>query len=628
VISVIINTYNRGKVLARCLRALDRQVSDTPPFEIIVVDDGSDDGTRESGPALCRKLSAPARFLPQNHGGPAAARNLGVDASEGELVLFLGDDILVAPDFVKAHAESDRGDDNAAVVGRTRWHPEIRITPFMRLIEQNGWQFGYGLIQDPANLPYTFLYTSNLSIPRPWFSKARFDEAFRDAAYEDIDLGYRLSRQGMRLTHNPKAIGHHLHPYTFSGFVARTSRVREASSLFHSKHPEISARRPRTQRPASRASQLVGVLSGPSSRRQIGHWISYIVSALDQAGVPLSEQGYLRAMRLIEDLNRLETRTRGHDARSRESATRPRKRSVPGKVSVIIPNHNGLPYLRSLLPTLSAQTLSEFDITIVDDCSTDPAAVDFLKEQPDLNLIHTPRNVGFAGACNTGIRATDGEFVFILNNDTVLDPDCLASLVAEMQAHPEAGVVGCTVLNSDGTVWTSGGILRGGFPRDLVDRFGAARETEHVAFCAVMLRREALEASGPLDERYFMKFEDADLSTRLRTDTDYRIRILPDPLVTHTGVHASLSNLDSLYYRERNRLLFQRKFHPAAAAKNAFRRLPRRIANIGLVTLKRLLLLQATEANLQWAQLAAYGSAWVAGIWGRGGRRPRLPAGL
>src|SRR6185503_16610450 len=165
-LSVVIPTHNRLEVLAEVLQALEFQ-EDAPPFEVVVVDDGSTDGTGE----WLRKHSfrVPVKVLAQENAGPAAARNTGVVVAAGRWVAFLGDDTVPAEGWLAAHraAHRSRGDDpHLAVIGYTGWHRRMRLTPFRRYINEHGLQFGYALIHDKEDVPFNFLYTSNLSLPR------------------------------------------------------------------------------------------------------------------------------------------------------------------------------------------------------------------------------------------------------------------------------------------------------------------------------------------------------------------------------------------------------------------------------------------------------------------------------
>lgn len=237
--AVVIPTYDRIDALPEVLAALEAQ-HEPPPFEVVVVDDGSRDGTGDW--LEKRRWSVPARVLRQENRGPAAARNAGVAAAEGRWVAFLGDDTVPNRGWLAAHrrAHSERGDDpRLAVLGYTGWHPRMRLTPFLRYINEHGAQFGYALIEDRENVPFNFFYTSNVSLPRQRLVEEPFDLRFPYAAWEDTELSYRLERTGGRLVYEPRAVTRHNHPTDVERFFSRQEKAGYSAVVFHRLHPEL-----------------------------------------------------------------------------------------------------------------------------------------------------------------------------------------------------------------------------------------------------------------------------------------------------------------------------------------------------------------------------------------------------
>jgi glycosyltransferase involved in cell wall biosynthesis len=238
-VSVVIPTHNRLEALSEVLKALEFQ--DAPPgFEVVVVDDGSTDGTADW--LRHRSFSLALRVLTQENRGPAAARNTGVAVAAGRWVAFLGDDTVPSPGWLATHraAHRRRGDDPyLAVLGYTGWHPRMRLNPFLRYINEHGLQFGYALIKDRENVPFNFFYTSNLSLPRDLLLAEPFDLRFPYAAWEDIELSYRLERRGMRLVYEPAATVAHDHPTDFARFAARQEKAGYCAVVFYRLHPEL-----------------------------------------------------------------------------------------------------------------------------------------------------------------------------------------------------------------------------------------------------------------------------------------------------------------------------------------------------------------------------------------------------
>ncbi|MGD2115006.1 MAG: glycosyltransferase [Acidobacteriota bacterium] len=238
-VSVVIPTYQRMDVLPEVLDALEGQ-RDAPPFEVVVVDDGSRDDTPEF--LASRRFAVPARVLCQGNRGPAAARNAGVRAAAGRWVAFLGDDTVPTPGWLARHVaahEERGGGDELAVIGYTRWHPRVRTDPFLEYINEYGLQFGYRLIEDPEDVPFNFFYTSNLSLHRSRLLAHPFDERFPYAAWEDIELSYRLSRAGQRLVYEPRAVTLHDHPTDLERFMVRQEKAGYSAVVFYRLHPEL-----------------------------------------------------------------------------------------------------------------------------------------------------------------------------------------------------------------------------------------------------------------------------------------------------------------------------------------------------------------------------------------------------
>ena len=240
-LSVVIPTYDRLEILPRVLRALGTQEEPAGGFEVVVVNDGSSDGTADF--LRAHRAPYPFRAFSQENTGPAGARNRGVAESAGEIVVFLGDDTVPEEGFLRRHEEAHRAREGRriAVLGYTTWPRERRVTPFLHHINEYGLQFGYELIRDPENVPFNFFYTSNISLPRGAFARCGvFDTTFPDAAWEDIELSYRLSREGYVIVYEPRAIVRHHHDITFASFRRRQERSGRAAAIFYGKHPELA----------------------------------------------------------------------------------------------------------------------------------------------------------------------------------------------------------------------------------------------------------------------------------------------------------------------------------------------------------------------------------------------------
>lgn len=242
-LSIIIPTYNRLEILKRCLRLLEEQSASRDSFEVLVVDDGSTDGTREYLESYVVASPLQARYFYQQNKKQGVARNLGAQHARGDLLMFIGDDILATPVLVEQHlAFHDRYNTNRnmAVLGYIRWAPDMKVTRFMNWVGEMGWQFGFSLIKDPMDLPFNFFYTSNISLPQQRFIDCGgFDEDFREYGWEDIELSLRLKERGLKIVYNPEALAYHFHPTSLASFCQRQMKVGYSALCFFNKHPEM-----------------------------------------------------------------------------------------------------------------------------------------------------------------------------------------------------------------------------------------------------------------------------------------------------------------------------------------------------------------------------------------------------
>lgn len=234
--SIVIPTYNRLDMLVRVLDALETQV-DAPSFEVIVINDGSKDDTEN---VMSQRTGI--TFRTQPNGGPGRARNHGVTLATGKFVIFIGDDTVPEPRFVAEHARVHResnDDPMVACLGYTGWPRGERVTAFMDYINDYGLQFGYKLIKDGDVVPFNFFYTSNISIAREVLTAFPFDTTFPSAAWEDIELAYRLDAKGLKIRYNAKAVTRHYHPMNIDSFAKRQYTVGKSGAIFYEKHPEL-----------------------------------------------------------------------------------------------------------------------------------------------------------------------------------------------------------------------------------------------------------------------------------------------------------------------------------------------------------------------------------------------------
>lgn len=243
-VSVLMPTFDRADLLGRVLEAYDRQSGDAP-FEVVAVDDGSSDGTASLLSSFSARRFSLRPILLQENGGPARARNAALAAARAPLVLIVGDDILPGPDFVARHLEAHRAHpaEEWAVLGRTVWPDDLPQNNVMRHIDGPGaQQFSYARLTDGQEVDFRHFYTSNVSLKRALFERVFpwFDTSFTHAAYEDVELAYRLQQAaGMRIRYSAGALATHYHHYSAQTFADRQYRCGLMSTVFLRKHPAL-----------------------------------------------------------------------------------------------------------------------------------------------------------------------------------------------------------------------------------------------------------------------------------------------------------------------------------------------------------------------------------------------------
>ena len=236
-VSVVVPTRDRLATLELVLDGLARQTAPTSRFEVIVVDDGSSDGTPERLAADRHAFAFSLTVLRQENRGPAAARNRGLQTASGDVVLFIDDDCIPLPDLIERHLVSHETEE-LGVIGRIVWDPTLMVTPFMAFTDEEF--FTYHQIRSPQDAPFACYFTGNASVHRASALAVRgFDEDFPYALHEDVDFAYRLRRQGMRFVFAPDAIVHHHRPATLGPTLEQRRRAGREIMRFWSKHPEL-----------------------------------------------------------------------------------------------------------------------------------------------------------------------------------------------------------------------------------------------------------------------------------------------------------------------------------------------------------------------------------------------------
>ncbi len=241
-------------------------------------------------------------------------------------------------------------------------------------------------------------------------------------------------------------------------------------------------------------------------------------------------------------------------------------------IDVIIPNWNGKRHLQDCLDSLRRQIYQSFRVIIVDNGSTDNSVEFIRRHYPEVTLIALTENKGFAGGVNEGIRASDGELIFLLNNDTVVDPNCLKELDHAASKYPQIGFFATKmvfrnsvgVLNAAGDSFGIDGQARNIGIREFDDgRYDEVAEVFGACAGAALYRKSFFQDVGLFDEDFFLILEDVDLDFRGQLK-GHRCYYIPTAVVHH--VHSASIVRHSplqIYHGTRNDLYVLAKNMPA-----------------------------------------------------------------
>jgi GT2 family glycosyltransferase len=243
-------------------------------------------------------------------------------------------------------------------------------------------------------------------------------------------------------------------------------------------------------------------------------------------------------------------------------------------VFVVVLNWNLKADLAECLSSLEGITYQNAQVVVVDNASTDRSAEMVRARFPAAHLIVNEWNLGFAGGNNVGLGyalAQGAQYIFLLNNDTLIAPDMLSRLVDVLEAEPSLGIVGPKILYYGTTdrVWYLGHRRsrwlpvprRVRSPQEECPVEPSWFEVDYVSGCGMLIRHDVLQRVGLLDERMFMHYEDADFCRRAQ-QAGYRLACVPRARMWHKVSQSSYHEAPAVRHaKARNRVLFYRR-HP------------------------------------------------------------------
>lgn len=249
------------------------------------------------------------------------------------------------------------------------------------------------------------------------------------------------------------------------------------------------------------------------------------------------------------------------------------------RLSVVVVNWNTGELIRRCVESVYADlSAGEAEVFIVDSASTDGSTQAVQEQFPQATYIYSPKNIGFGPANNLALRQATGDYLLLLNPDTLVHPGAIAGLLRFMQQHPDAGAAASRLLNPDGslqhscspepTLW--GEFLRlfrlGGVRSDgyyAMETWDAAmpRPVDVILGACMLVRKAVLDQVGLFDEQFFMYNEETDLCRRIR-QAGWKIYWAPQAQVTHYGGQSTRQMAAEMFVQlYRAKISYFRKYH-------------------------------------------------------------------
>lgn len=230
-ISIIIPTRNRKKILKKCLKALNKQSCSSNKYEIIIIDDGSNQDNKTMIESL--NLKPNIRYYYQEHSGSAKSRNKGINLAKGKYIIFIDDDIIVNEQFIESHLNKLLENENVIVHG-----------PVIHTNDVNNPTSAKKKIRDFST---AFFATGNASIKKSYLIEAGlFNENFYEYGWEDLEFGKRLKQLNLEAIKAKNAVGyhlkHHFSPNHIPKIKEKERKRGRMAVLYHDLNPSLSVK--------------------------------------------------------------------------------------------------------------------------------------------------------------------------------------------------------------------------------------------------------------------------------------------------------------------------------------------------------------------------------------------------
>jgi GT2 family glycosyltransferase len=238
-VSIVVPTYNRLDTLQHVMPTLLAQDVSRDRYEVLICDSRSTDGTAEYLARVAAEHPN-VRHLPGGYSGRAAARNAGIEAARGEVVLFNDSDILASPDLLSHHLRRHGERRGIAVVG---WEVQVKdIADFERKRDRPQ-ERGHLHPHSRKRLSWLYFLTGNASVRREDLLRVgAFDESFTGYGHEDLELGYRLQKASVAIVYEPGAVNYHCQDVAHDDQKEKMKLAGRSTVRFYRKHPDFAVK--------------------------------------------------------------------------------------------------------------------------------------------------------------------------------------------------------------------------------------------------------------------------------------------------------------------------------------------------------------------------------------------------
>lgn len=541
-VSVIIVTYRSTKELPDCVGSLLQQ---SVPSEVLLVDNASPDATPQMASDFAERFENVYAILNRENVGLAAGNNCALGRCHGDYVLILNPDTVLPSDSLRRMVHFLDENPDIGVLGPKCVYedgtPHVSFHRNWGILHILAWRISpYRLVRKlyDRSSRYQFhdvLFVSGacLLIRRHIFEAiGGYDPEYFLTVEDAADLCIRAKATGSRVVFFPDAQVFHYtgRSATQTPYLVVWQGIRGTIYHFLKHKGKLQA-------------LFISVLLGLAAAVRV------VVAGL--LGVPnrryrVVARIYATALRDLLLRNPIRT----HRAADRRPETKRMEGSslVAGgtnhsapRVHIVTLNWNNYSDTASLLASLGQLSRGNCALVVVDNGSTDGSASQIRNAFPDVKVVETGRNLGFAGGCNAGIRyalSRGADFIWLLNNDTTADPAALQGLIVTAQSTPEIGACGSAIYAMDDPqrlqAWGGGHInFWLGRSRHFLHRVHQ-ESLEFITGASMLIRREAIDDVGLLDEQFFMYWEDADFCFRLRR-AGWKLGVAGDSRIWHKG---------------------------------------------------------------------------------------------